>query len=115
MRTLMYATLSVTALAAPGPGPNGLAKVPPMGWMSWEVFRCQVNCTSHPDSCINENLYQAMTDHLVQDGYLAAGYNQVSVDDCWANKSGRDSQGKLFADPDRFPSGMKALGDYMHE
>lgn len=24
-----------------GPGPNGLALTPPMGWMSWEIFRCE--------------------------------------------------------------------------
>ena len=51
-----------------------------------------------------------MADRIAQDGYLAAGYNQVSVDDCWANKTGRDSQDRLFPDASRFPSGMKALG-----
>lgn len=98
----------------PGPGPNGLAKTPPMGWMSWEIFRCEVNCTTHPDACIDHNLYERMTDHIASDGYLEAGYNQVSIDDCWANKFSRDPQGRLFPDPARFPAGMKALGDYMH-
>lgn len=23
---------------------NGLAKTPPMGWLSWERFRCETNC-----------------------------------------------------------------------
>jgi len=115
MSKLVSATMMVSAAAGPGPGPNGLAELPPMGWMSWEIFRCEVNCTANPDSCINQQLYEAMTDRIVQDGYLTAGYNQVSVDDCWANKTGRDSQGKLFPDASRFPSGMKAMGDYMHE
>ena len=99
---------------ASGPGPNGLAKTPPMGWMSWEIFRCQTNCETHPDSCIDHNLYEQMTDRIVEDGYLAAGYDQVSIDDCWENHDGRDSDGHLFPDASRFPSGMKALGDYMH-
>jgi len=97
-----------------GPGPNGLAKTPPMGWMSWEIFRCQTNCATHPDSCIDHNLYEQMTDRLVEDGYLAAGYDQVSIDDCWEDHSGRDTSGHLIPDANRFPAGMKALGDYMH-
>lgn len=96
-----------------GPGPNGLAKTPPMGWMSWEVFRCQTDCVNHPDACINHNLYEQTTYALVDGGYLALGYNQV-IDDCWEQKNGRDSSGRLIPDASRFPSGMKALGDYMH-
>jgi len=55
-----------------------------------------------------------MTDRIATDGYLQAGYNQVSIDDCWENHAGRDSQGHLIPDAGRFPDGMKALGDYMH-
>jgi len=100
---------------APGPGPNGLAMTPPMGWMSWERFRCQTDCKNHPTECINEKLYMEIADHLAADGFLDAGYKSVSIDDCWENKSpARDSQGKLAPDPSRFPSGFKALGDYMH-
>jgi len=87
----------------PGPGPNGLALTPPMGWMSWEVFRCHIDHT----------LFEQMTDRLVEDGYLAAGYDTVSVDDCWMNHS-RDDGGHVIPNPKRFPAGMKALGDYMH-
>lgn len=96
-----------------GPGPNGLALTPPMGWMSWERFRCDIDCDAKPDACINEDLYRVMADHLATDGYLAAGYNQVSIDDCWANMS-RSADGVMIPDPSRFPSGLKALGDYMH-
>lgn len=97
-----------------GPGPNGLARTPPMGWMSWQAFRCQTDCTSHPDDCVNERLYMQMADAMSEGGYLEAGYNQVSIDDCWEDLKGRNSDGELVADPDRFPSGMKVLGDYMH-
>jgi len=86
-----------------GPGPNGLAKTPPMGWMSWEIFRCHIDHT----------LFEQMTDHMVDDGYLAAGYNTVSVDDCWMNRT-RDVNGYIIPNPKRFPAGMKNLGDYMH-
>lgn len=96
-------------------GRNHLAATPPMGWMSWEIFRCETDCVKHPQTCISEALYQAQTDALVSFGYLEAGYSGIHLDDCWENKNPpRDSDGKLFADVDRFPSGMKKLGDYIH-
>lgn len=42
-------------------------------------FRCRINCTEYPDSCINEQLYMAMADKMVSDGYLAAGYDRVNI------------------------------------
>jgi len=48
---------------------------------------------------------------MAADGYLAAGYEYVTVDDCWLANT-RDKYGKLQPDPKRFPSGMKNLSDY---
>ena len=31
---------------------NGLARTPPMGWLSWERFRCNTDCENDPDNCI---------------------------------------------------------------
>lgn len=31
---------------------NGLARTPPMGWLSWERFRCNTDCEGDPDNCI---------------------------------------------------------------
>lgn len=53
-----------------------------------------------------------MADHMVSDGYLAAGYDVVSLDDCWMSRE-RDANGRLQPDPHRFPSGIKALSDYV--
>ncbi|CAG9863499.1 unnamed protein product [Phyllotreta striolata] len=92
---------------------NGLARTPPMGWMHWQRFRCLVDCDIYPDECISEKLFRAMADHMVSDGYLAAGYEYVMIDDCWADKE-RDAKGRLQPDPDRFPSGIKNLSDYIH-
>jgi len=39
------------------------------------------------------------------------GYRYINIDDFWAK--GRDVNGILLAS-DAFPSGMKALGDYIH-
>jgi len=54
-----------------------------------------------------------MADHLAQDGYLAVGYEYVNIDDCWMAKE-RDSDGRLVADPVRFPNGIKKLADYVN-
>jgi len=94
---------------------NNLSKTPPMGWMSWEIFRCRIDCDKEPDDCISEKLYRAQADAMVSQGFLEGGYNAIHMDDCWERKVPvRDPKGLLVGDPDRFPSGMKALGDYYH-
>ncbi|QKW08654.1 glycoside hydrolase family 27 protein [Streptomyces sp. NA04227] len=82
---------------------NGLALTPPMGWNSWNKLRCAVD----------EEDVRGIADAIVAKGLDKKGYRFVTVDDCWMAKS-RDAQGNLTADPERFPSGMKALGDYLH-
>ncbi|WP_262286400.1 ricin-type beta-trefoil lectin domain protein [Micromonospora sp. MA102] len=82
---------------------NGVARTPPMGWNSWNSFGCN----------INESLIRQSADAIVASGMRDAGYQYVVVDDCWFNPN-RDSAGNLQGDPGRFPSGMKALGDYLH-
>ena len=82
---------------------NGVARTPPMGWNSWNTFGCS----------INETLIRQMADAMVSSGMRDLGYQYAVVDDCWMNPN-RDSSGNLQGDPSRFPSGMKALGDYLH-
>jgi len=53
-----------------------------------------------------------VADAMVDSGMLAAGYNYVNLDDCWADHQ-RDADGKLQAWPG-IPSGIKALADYVH-
>lgn len=82
---------------------NGLMKTPPMGWNSWNVF--------HEN--INETQIKEIADVMVSSGMKDAGYVYLNLDDNWMATS-RDASGNLRADPTRFPSGMKALGDYIH-
>lgn len=89
-----------------------------MGWMSWEVFRCETDCAAHPDACIDEHLYKQMADALQTDGYVAAGYKTISIDDCWeAGVPGvlRRPGAPLQMNATRFPSGPKSLSDYIHK
>ena len=79
-----------------------LALTPPMGWNSWNTFKCD----------INENLIKEVADAMVTSGMKDAGYQYVVIDDCW--QVSRDSLGNIQADPKKFPSGIKALADYIH-
>lgn len=93
--------------------PKAVASTPPMGWLQWERFRCILDCETYPDSCIREQLFKRQADRLYTDGYAAAGYTHVNIDDCWSEHK-RDQHGFLVADKERFPSGLKSLADYMH-
>lgn len=31
---------------------NGLLRKPPMGWLAWERFRCNIDCNEDPKNCI---------------------------------------------------------------
>ncbi|XP_054168784.1 alpha-N-acetylgalactosaminidase-like [Oppia nitens] len=92
---------------------NGLCLTPPMGWLSWERFGCNVKCHIKPDDCISEKLFKDMADRLVSDGYREVGYNRINIDDCWMSRS-RTKDKKLLPDPKRFPNGIRHLADYMH-
>ena len=81
---------------------RSLAATPPMGWNSWNKFGCNVS----------ESLIRDMADAMVASGMADAGYQYVVIDDCW--QVSRDEDGNIVPDPERFPSGMKALADYIH-
>ena len=81
---------------------DALAKTPPMGWNSWNKFQCNVS----------EQLIRETADAMVSSGMQTAGYQFINIDDCW--HGARDSLGFIHPDPARFPSGMKALADYVH-
>nr|WP_314895992.1 glycoside hydrolase family 27 protein [uncultured Flavobacterium sp.] len=82
---------------------DGLAMTPPMGWNSWNTF----------ETNIDEKLIKETADIMVASGMEAAGYNYIVLDDGWMAKE-RDKDGNLVADPVKFPSGIKALIDYVH-
>jgi alpha-galactosidase len=82
---------------------NGLARTPPMGWNSWNKFACKG---------LNERVVRETADAMASNGMKDAGYQYVILDDCW--QTGRDGAGNIVPDAERFPSGMKALGDYIH-
>jgi len=94
---------------------NGLGRTPPMGWMSWERYRCVIDCKTWPNSCINEDLYINAGQALVDLGFKDAGYQYVSIDDCWADKNRDPSTKQLVGNPERFPHGMAYIGEKLHD
>ena len=99
--TTLFVTSNLTQVSALN---NGLSLTPPMGWNSWNLFAGN----------INETLIKGVADAMVSSGMQAAGYQYVNLDDNWMANPARDASGNLKADPTRFPSGMKALADYVH-
>uniref|UniRef100_A0A8C4QU05 Alpha-galactosidase n=2 Tax=Eptatretus burgeri TaxID=7764 RepID=A0A8C4QU05_EPTBU len=93
---------------------NGVMRVPPMGWLAWERFRCETDCVRNPHTCISERLFMEMADRLVKDGWSHAGYKYVNIDDCWTEKKRNATTGRLVPDLKRFPNGIKPLADYIH-
>jgi alpha-galactosidase len=81
---------------------GGLALTPPMGWNSWNKFACNVS----------EDLIKGTADAMVKSGMKGAGYEYIVIDDCW--QVSRDANSNIVADAQRFPHGMKAVGDYVH-
>jgi alpha-galactosidase len=82
---------------------NGLALTPPMGWSTWNTFRCQYT----------EKDLREVAEVLVSSGLQAAGYSFLNIDDCWEERN-RTADGLLAANSTKFPNGLQAFGSYLH-
>lgn len=80
-----------------------IVKRPPMGFNTWNTF----------GENISEELIMEVADAMVERGLRDAGYEYIVIDDCWSSKE-RDKNGRLAADPEKFPHGIKYLSDYVH-
>lgn len=104
-KIVLTLVLAVAAMAgAEAQKFENIALTPQMGWNSWNKFACD----------INEELIREVADAMVEKGLAAAGYIYVNLDDCW-HASERDADGFIQCDAERFPSGIGALADYVHE
>ncbi len=80
-----------------------MAQKPLMGWMSWNFFAEKVN----------ERELKEMASAMIHSGMVDAGYNYIFIDDGW--QGGRDRKNNIIADSIKFPSGIKALANFLHE
>ena len=89
-----------------------LALTPPMGWNHWYAHYNRVT----------DALMRDAADVMVRSGMADAGYQYVSIDDCWMNAPQhndplrvgplRDAQGNILPNT-HFPS-MRGLTDHIH-
>ncbi|MGF1338994.1 glycoside hydrolase family 27 protein [Streptomyces flavovirens] len=89
--------------APPSHGSNPAA-TPYMGWNTYYGLGAPT-----------ETEVREIADFLVGSGLKSSGYDIVWLDGGWQADDPRDGRGRLVAHPDRFPSGIPALVDYLHE
>ncbi len=119
LKPLMIAFFWLSSFLASGQTlPQGYREwtaTPPMGWNSWDSY----------GTAVREQDVKANADYMA--GHLAQfGWRYVVVDIQWYQPQARghdydpnarltmDEYGRLLPAPNRFPSGFKALADYIH-
>jgi alpha-galactosidase len=105
LAALACAVVTLIAAAPAHAIENGLGRTPQMGFNNWNATHCRAE--------FNEAMVKETADFFVSSGLKDAGYEYVNLDDCWALPE-RDANGNLQPDPVRFPSGIKAVADYVH-
>jgi Alpha galactosidase A/Carbohydrate binding module (family 35)/Alpha galactosidase C-terminal beta sandwich domain len=100
--------LVATAVQPAAASDNGQSARPAMGWSSWSFVRRQPT----------EAKIEAQADALASSGLKDHGFVYVNLDDFWqkcdSNGFVVDSFGRWVPDSGKFPSGIKALADYIH-
>jgi alpha-galactosidase len=104
----VYFAIAFIAIAGGASAPPARSRListltPPMGWNPWYAYGCDVN----------EALIEQTARLIVADGYAAAGYHYINLDDCWMAAK-RTKSGQLQPDPTKFPHGIAALAAYVH-
>ena len=116
---------AVAALGITDGASDGLARVPLRGWNSWNwvgTSGCSDKCGGNMTGrCHSEWLMREMTDAVAGSKLKELGYDYINLSEGWPAWcfqtracAGRFGNGTIMHDPDRYPSGIKALGDYIH-
>lgn len=77
---------------------------PFMGLLTWNIFEDE----------ISDQRVRTLANAIVDLGLDKAGYRYLCLDDRWATYD-RSTDGHLQYDTAKFPLGMKALADYIHD
>ncbi|MFF4347136.1 carbohydrate-binding protein [Streptomyces sp. NPDC001530] len=105
---LIAAAMPLMAAPPAAASGNGQSVRPAMGWSSWSFVR----------RWPTEDKIKAQADAMVSSGLVNHGFVYVNLDDFWqkcdANGFVVDSYGRWSVDSAKFPSGIKALADYIH-
>ncbi|KAB8300298.1 hypothetical protein EYC80_000494 [Monilinia laxa] len=104
LRNIFGAATALLAFGAEAVN-NGLARTPQMGWDNWNALGCDVS----------EELLLQTADLIVDYGLKDLGYHYVILDDCWSNGRNASDNNTLVADAKKFPQGMKAMAEAIHD
>jgi alpha-galactosidase len=63
---------------------------------------------------LNESLFVETATAMSKNGLLAAGYNQINLDDCWSELE-RAPNGSMVWDSQKFPRGLPWLTNFLKE
>ncbi|KAG9247093.1 glycoside hydrolase family 27 protein [Calycina marina] len=105
LQKISYTIAALAVVSRVGASDNGLARTPQMGWDNWNAFGCSVS----------ETLLQQTAELIVNYGLRDLGYHYVVLDDCWSVGRNASNNNSLAADPTKFPAGMKAAADNIHD
>ncbi|KAF8865734.1 glycoside hydrolase family 27 protein [Acephala macrosclerotiorum] len=105
LRNLIIAAVTALLAAKAGAVDNGLAITPQMGWDNWNALGCDVS----------EDLLLQTAELIVDYGLKDLGYHYVVLDDCWSVGRNASNNNSLIADSKKFPNGMAAVADRLHE
>ncbi|KAK3822825.1 MAG: putative alpha-galactosidase [Benniella sp.] len=86
-------------------GPPLLAPTPPMGYNNWARYECH----------LNQKLFTDTADWMVTHGLLTAGYDTITIDDCWMAMDRDPITKQLVVNSTLFPQGMNWLSQYLHQ
>jgi hypothetical protein len=106
----MIASLLLSLALSAAPPSSGLASTPPMGFNTWNKFKCSISGAVLMEMA---NLFETL-------GLQAAGYEYINSDDCWmdleraASPNGTLGAGPQVPNATKFPQGMRAVADYIH-
>ncbi|WP_410597255.1 glycoside hydrolase family 27 protein [Amycolatopsis sp. lyj-23] len=105
----LAASLSISNLTTASPAlasDNGASPTPPAGWSSWSFLMRSPT----------EAKVKAQAKGMSDAGLVAKGFQYINLDDYYILNPGTtvDQYGRWAVDTAKFPSGMRALGDYVH-
>lgn len=100
-KILLFLFIFLSTFATAQEHKKVLCPTPPMGWNSWNCF----------NKNISEEQIREIANLMVSTGLKDVGYTYLNVDDCW--QTHRESC-VIQSDSVKFPSGIKALADYVH-
>jgi alpha-galactosidase len=86
--------------------PDGIGRLPALGWSSWNEYGCD----------INETVLLRVSELVVDLGLQELGYEYINIDDCWSDKEKRrdNSTGRILVDKVKFPNGIDGLAEEVH-